>query len=145
MGSFQHHSMGACHGSSSVSKSHCPHFHRPLMGQWRRSIGTSTRRAKANWDTVWILLRPVLLSCCIALAVEIPLRLFLSLYGAKPFALCFSHSEAVASITEHMWRNIDWCYIFYAISTQLATVLLATRPRWYLYQSLASNTLYVKL
>lgn len=29
------------------------------------------------------------------------------------------------------------------MSTQLASVLLATRPRWYLYQSLASNLLYV--
>lgn len=35
------------------------------------------------------------------------------------------------------------CYIFYAASTQLATILLATRPQWYLYQSLASNFLYV--
>lgn len=42
-----------------------------------------------------------------------------------------------------MWQTIDWCYIFYALSTQLATILLATRPRWYLYQSLASNLLYV--
>lgn len=38
-----------------------------------------------------------------------------------------------------MWRTIDWCYIFYALSTQLATILLATRPRWYFYQSLVSN------
>jgi hypothetical protein len=29
------------------------------------------------------------------------------------------------------------------MSTQLATILLATRPPWYLYQSLASNLLYV--
>lgn len=29
------------------------------------------------------------------------------------------------------------------MSTQLATILLATRPKWYLYQSLASNILYV--
>ena len=35
------------------------------------------------------------------------------------------------------------CYILYATSTQLATILLATRPLWYLYQSLASNILYV--
>lgn len=35
------------------------------------------------------------------------------------------------------------CYIFYGLSTQLATVLLATRPKWYLYQSLVSNFLYV--
>jgi hypothetical protein len=42
-----------------------------------------------------------------------------------------------------MWRTIDWCYIFYAVSTQLATILLATRPRWYLYQSLVSNLCWV--
>ena len=42
-----------------------------------------------------------------------------------------------------MWRSIDWCYIFYAVSTQLASILLATIPRWYLYQSLASNLLWV--
>lgn len=42
-----------------------------------------------------------------------------------------------------MWRTIDWCYIFYAMSTQMATVLLATRPHWYLWQSLVSNLLYV--
>lgn len=42
-----------------------------------------------------------------------------------------------------MWQTIDWCYIFYAMSTQLATILLATKPSWYLYQSLISNLLYV--
>lgn len=42
-----------------------------------------------------------------------------------------------------MWKTIDWCYIFYALSTQLATILLATRPPWYLYQSLVSNLCYV--
>jgi hypothetical protein len=35
------------------------------------------------------------------------------------------------------------CYIFYALDTQLAAILLTTRPLWYLYQSLASNLLYV--
>jgi hypothetical protein len=40
-------------------------------------------------------------------------------------------------------QTIDWCYIFYAVSTQMATILLATIPRWYLYQSLASNLLWV--
>lgn len=42
-----------------------------------------------------------------------------------------------------MWRTIDWCYILYALSTQFATILLATRPKWYLFQSLLSNLLYV--
>lgn len=72
-----------------------------------------------------------------------PLAIFFSRFGARPFAYYLSESAAVADVTERMWRTIDWCYIFYAISTMLATVLLATRPKWYLYQSLASNLLYV--
>lgn len=112
-------------------------------GEWRRSIGVRKRRATANWQTIRGLLKPAIISLVIALAVEIPLCLFLSLFGARPFALYLSNSAAVADITAHMWRTIDWCYIFYAASTQLATVLLATRPKWYLCQSLASNLLYV--
>jgi hypothetical protein len=42
-----------------------------------------------------------------------------------------------------MWRTIDWCYIFYAVNTQLATILLATRPKWYLVNSLSVNLLWV--
>lgn len=42
-----------------------------------------------------------------------------------------------------MWRTIDWCYITYALYTELATILLSTVPRWYLYQSLVSNVFYV--
>ena len=65
--------------------------------------------------------------------------LFLSFYGAQRFALYLSASNTVAQITEKMWKTIDWCYIFYAVSTQLATILLATRPKWYFYQSLVAN------
>jgi len=42
-----------------------------------------------------------------------------------------------------MWRTIDWCYIFYALNTQLTSILLATKVDWYLFQSLVSNILYV--
>lgn len=87
--------------------------------------------------------RPALISCIIGVAIEVPLCLFLSFYGARHFAYYISASAPVSSITEHMWKTIDWCYIFYALSTQLATVLLATRPRWYLYQSLISNICWV--
>ena len=31
----------------------------------------------------------------------------------------------------------------YGVSTQLASILMATRPLWYLYQSLISNIFYV--
>lgn len=112
-------------------------------GRWRKSIGVDTRRPKSDRQNIFQIIQPALVSLLIALAIEVPLCIFLSFFGARPFAQYLSNSETVAKITAHMWRTIDWCYIFYAASTQLATILLATRPRWYLYQSLASNLLYV--
>jgi hypothetical protein len=75
--------------------------------------------------------------------IEAILAIFLTFFGVHPFAYYLGGSGAVADVVEHMWRTIDWCYIMYAVSTQLATLLLATKPHWYLYQSLASNILYV--
>ncbi|KAK7720960.1 hypothetical protein SLS64_001253 [Diaporthe eres] len=112
-------------------------------GQWRRDIGPSTRRPRVSWPVLYHLVKPALRSMALALIFEVPLAIFLSRFGAWPFAYYLSGSEEVADITERMWRTIDWCYIFYAMSTILATILLATRPKWYLYQSLASNILYV--
>lgn len=112
-------------------------------GRWRQNIGIDIRRAKTDRRTIFQIIRPALISLLIALAIEIPLCVLLSFFGTRPFARYLSNSDAVAKITAHMWRTIDWCYIFYAASTHLATILLATRPRWYLYQSLASNLLYV--
>jgi hypothetical protein len=86
---------------------------------------------------------PALLSALLALLIEVLLCIALSLSGAPNFALYLSASPRVARITAKMWRTIDWCYLFYAVSTQLATILLATRPRWYLYQSLVSNLCWV--
>ncbi|KAE8309960.1 hypothetical protein BDV41DRAFT_579933 [Aspergillus transmontanensis] len=42
-----------------------------------------------------------------------------------------------------MWKVVDWTYIFYGLSYQLAVVLLATSPRWYLYQALGSNIFWM--
>lgn len=113
-------------------------------GAWRRDIGTETRRPRPTpFRTVVRIAHPALLSLVVALIVEVPLAIFLSFWGARPFARYLSGSDEVADVTAQMWRTIDWCYIFYAMSTQLAAILLATRPKWYLYQSLASNFLYV--
>jgi len=111
-------------------------------GAFRHSLN-SDRKPHVSVTQLRRITRPAIVSCAIALAVEIPLAIFLSRFGARPFALYLSDSEPVARIVAHMWQTIDWCYIFYALSTQLATVLLATRPRWYLYQSLVSNLLWV--
>lgn len=77
------------------------------------------------------------------------------------FAYYLSASAEVAQITKKMWKvspwrmgllkrcqlttnqNIDWCYIFYALQNQIAAILLSTSPRWYLYQALGSNLLWV--
>ncbi|KAK6955870.1 hypothetical protein Daesc_003515 [Daldinia eschscholtzii] len=113
-------------------------------GSWRRSIGKTTRRpGRVALQTIMRITRPALVSLAISLLVEVPLAIFLSIWGARSFARYLGQPDEVADITAYMWRTIDWCYIFYAASTQLATVLLATRPKWYLYQSLASNLLYV--
>ncbi|RAR03343.1 hypothetical protein DDE82_005184 [Stemphylium lycopersici] len=92
---------------------------------------------------IWVLVRCAFYAIAVVLVVEVPLCLLMSFVGAESFARYLSGDGEVARITARMWRTIDWCYILYGVSTQLAAVLVATRPRWYLYQSLASNILYV--
>ena len=112
-------------------------------GDWRRRMDISTRKPRASLKDIQNITRPALRSLTLALIFEVPIAIFLTLFGAKPFARYISGSDQVADVTAYMWQSLDWCYIFYAMSTQLATILLATRPKWYLYQSLASNLLYV--
>ncbi|KAL5341400.1 hypothetical protein BJX70DRAFT_386698 [Aspergillus crustosus] len=96
-----------------------------------------------SWASLYVVTRPAILSVMIAIAIEIPLLIFMSLFGCRSFAFWLSQSDPAADIVEHMWRTIDWRYILYAISTQLAAILLATRTSWYLVQSLISNVCYV--
>ncbi|KAK5712883.1 hypothetical protein LTR17_017852 [Elasticomyces elasticus] len=112
-------------------------------GAWRRNVGTEARRPEATRRQLHGVIKPALLSAAIVVAVEVPLCIFMSFYGARRYAYWISASVPVSLITEKMWKTVDWCYIFYAVSTQLATILLSTRPRWYLYQSLVSNICWV--
>lgn len=112
-------------------------------GDCRREIGVQIRRPKATKQIMVKLTLPALVFLAIAFAIEVPVCLLLTYCGARPFARYLRGSDEVADVTAMMWRTIDWCYIFYAMSTMLATILLATRPRWYLLQSLVSNMLYV--
>ena len=112
-------------------------------GKLRDAAGLSAWKPQVSRKQLFAITRPALISLAIALAIEVPVCIFLALFGCEPFAYYLSGSEDVARTTAYMWRTIDWCYLFYASSTQLATILLATRPRWYLYQSLVSNLLYV--
>ncbi|KAF2451061.1 hypothetical protein P171DRAFT_427289 [Karstenula rhodostoma CBS 690.94] len=112
-------------------------------GQFRNSLSVATTKHQASWHQIWTITRWAAYSVSIALAFEVPLCLLMSFLGARPFARYLSGSDEVARIAAHMWRTIDWCYLCYAVSTQLAAVLMATRPKWYLYQSLVSNIVYV--
>ncbi|EFZ03761.1 hypothetical protein MAA_00835 [Metarhizium robertsii ARSEF 23] len=109
-------------------------------GIWKRRFAGVTN---VSLGSLLGIARPACKSIFIALVFEVPTCVFLSFWGARPFAKFLSRNDDVAKVTAHMWKTIDWCYILYAVSTQLAAVLLATRPKWYLWQSLASNLLYV--
>jgi hypothetical protein len=114
-----------------------------FVGHSWRSFRTTSISARPSNTQIVRIVRWAMYSVAIVLAIEIPLCLILSFAGAKSFAFYLSNSEEVSRIAARMWRTIDWCYILYGVSTQLAAILTATRPIWYLYQSLASNVLYV--
>ncbi|KAE8450667.1 hypothetical protein EG329_006012 [Mollisiaceae sp. DMI_Dod_QoI] len=112
-------------------------------GVWRAGVGPTLRKPKATRKELLFITHAAWVSCAVALAIEIPFCIFLSFWGIKSFAYYLSGSDAVATITQHMWKTIDWCYIFYALDTQIAAILLATTTRYYLIQSLGSNLLWM--
>lgn len=112
-------------------------------GRWRRDVGPSNLSPKASLATLLSIIRPARDSVIIALAVEIPMCIIFSVFGARHFAYFLSQNEEVADVAANMWRTIDWCYIMFAVSTQIAAILLSTRPKWYLWGSLLSNIFYV--
>ncbi|RDA90090.1 hypothetical protein CP533_5566 [Ophiocordyceps camponoti-saundersi (nom. inval.)] len=114
-------------------------------GLWRKDMEDSPAgsRQRATIKSLYRIARPAFVSVGIALAYELPIYALISAVGARPFARYLSGDDGVAAVTERMWRTLDWCYILYAVSTQLAAVLLATKPGWFMWQSLASNILYV--
>ncbi|KIJ56233.1 hypothetical protein M422DRAFT_40995 [Sphaerobolus stellatus SS14] len=101
-----------------------------------------TSPSATSWSDIRFITAPSLRSVLIVLPIECPMCIALSIRGARLFARCLSNSDEVAQITAVMWKSIDWCYICYGVSTQLATVLLAIQTRWYLYQPLISNIFY---
>ncbi|KAI8806624.1 hypothetical protein BJ742DRAFT_815526 [Cladochytrium replicatum] len=86
---------------------------------------------------------PALRSAGIALAIEVLLSIAF-VFLIRPFALYINGGNpVVADITELIWRTMGWCYIAYAISTQLSTIFLATWPAWYFLNSILANLLWV--
>jgi hypothetical protein len=55
-------------------------------------------------DSSLAIVRPAIVSSVIAIIVEVPMCIFLSLWGMKEFAYYISKSAEVAEITRTMWR-----------------------------------------
>ena len=77
-------------------------------GRWRSEVGVENRRPAMSRQQLIEIVKPAALSLMIALTVEVPLCVFLAVFGCRPFALYLSGSTAVAEITAHMWQTIDW-------------------------------------
>lgn len=92
-------------------------------GQWRARVGVGLRKPKASRQDllgiiplpIFIILlilltplkdimRPAFISCAIALLIEIPVCISLSLWGMESFAYYLSDSTEVALITKKMWK-----------------------------------------
>jgi hypothetical protein len=50
------------------------------------------------------IIRPALISCLVVLIIEVILCIVLSTRGIQSFAYFLSNSEAVAEITQMMWK-----------------------------------------
>ena len=77
-------------------------------GSWRREIGIENRKPNMSRRHLIGIVKPALTSLMIAVVIEVPLCVFLAIFGCRPFALYLSGSATVADITAHMWQTIDW-------------------------------------
>lgn len=98
---------------------------------------------RLSFRQIWYIANWAIYSVCIVLVFEIPLCLIMSFLGARSFARYLSNSDEMSKIAGRMWHTIDWYYMLYGVPTQLAAILVSTRPIWYLGQSLVSNIAYV--
>jgi hypothetical protein len=73
-------------------------------------VSVHPKYGPVNWILIILLaiVLPALLSVVIALFVEVPICIFLALFGCRPFAFYLSGSKPVADITARMWSTIDW-------------------------------------
>jgi hypothetical protein len=55
-----------------------------------------------------VVIWPAILSAAVAPAVQIPLYMFLAIFGCEPFAFLLSKSEAVSKIAACIWQTKDW-------------------------------------
>ncbi|OKL58460.1 hypothetical protein UA08_05987 [Talaromyces atroroseus] len=76
---------------------------------WAELRGTNHQAR--NWKKLIVIIRPAVVSALIAIAIEVPLCIFMALLGCEPFAFFLSESEKVSEIAAHMWQTID-CLVF---------------------------------
>ena len=62
--------------------------------------------------------------------------------GCSGYGRYATESSALKSLLKEC-KRIDRGYILYAVSSHVSAILLATIPRWYLYQSLMWNLLWM--
>ncbi|TVY45942.1 hypothetical protein LOCC1_G002756 [Lachnellula occidentalis] len=103
---------------------------------------TDAKVPGANKQTIFYIVSQAWASSSTGLAIEIFI-FFLLFWAVKDFAYYLSQSHNVAEIVQHMWRTVDWCYMFYAISYQLAAILIATTPRFFFAQGLVTSVLWL--
>jgi len=71
-------------------------------GRWRREMGVESRKPKMSRRHLTGVVKPALTSLIIALIVEVPLCIFLAIFGCRPFASYLSGSATVAGITAYV-------------------------------------------
>ncbi|KAG9505145.1 hypothetical protein J7337_002111 [Fusarium musae] len=78
-------------------------------GDWRRRVDISTRKPQASLKELRGIVRPAFRSLAIALIFEVPIAIFLTLFGAKPFASYISGSDEVAEsrLVLYLLRNVN--------------------------------------
>jgi len=113
---------------------------------WRDIASMSSLRLKDRIaDKEIVITSPILRSCLIALGIELFLFAGLSINKSSAYKLAhyLSNSTEVAEIASMMWRNVEWCFVCYAVSSQLVALLLATEAEWFLSESLLLNVGYM--
>ena len=138
MGRLQYNSVGTHHGARASSRGIHPHFCRPSLGSMASTSWSHHPQACRNLEGrkgfvfcsdkivpsllthLPAITRPAIVSSLIALVVEVPVCIFLSLWGMQEFAYYISNSTDVAVITRKMWRV--------SLPPPLSTMLLRLPP-----------------
>ncbi|TVY82521.1 hypothetical protein LSUE1_G003878 [Lachnellula suecica] len=118
-------------------------------GEWRKEVGPTETQVevkeseKDKLTKFYAITKPAWLPCLMIPPLETVLFIVLSIWWAKPYALFMSGDQSTAAMVQWMWRTIDWCWIPAALSTILATILLATTPRYFCLQGAITGLLWM--